>query len=66
MSDISKGSEICEQVLNLPGSFLMSVEDVFVEYDDAQTAGSEDIKRKDVGSTVTLNGYVIKELEDDF
>lgn len=65
MPGISKGSEIREQFLKLLNPFLMSMEDVFVEDDDAQTTGSEDSKMKDVGSTVTLNGYVNSELEDN-
>ncbi|WOG98248.1 hypothetical protein DCAR_0417589 [Daucus carota subsp. sativus] len=64
MSDISKGSDIREQFLKLLSPFLMSVEDVFVEYDDAQTSGSEDSRTKDGGSSVTINVYVNSEVED--
>ncbi|KAL8132143.1 hypothetical protein AgCh_007873 [Apium graveolens] len=63
--DIPKGSEIREQFLKLLNPFLMSVDDMFVEDDDAQTTGSEDSKMKNAGSTVTLNGYANSELEDN-
>lgn len=65
MPEIPKGFEIREQFLKLLAPFLMSVEDMFVEDDDAQTTGSEDSKMKDAGSTVTLNGYANSELEDN-
>ncbi|KAL8147498.1 ubiquitin carboxyl-terminal hydrolase 8-like [Apium graveolens] len=64
MSDISKGSEIREQFLKLLNPFLLSMDDLSVEYDDSLTNGSENIKMNDVMSTVTLDGYVNGKIED--